>query len=87
MRILVTGGSGFIGTNYIELLLNSGKAEFLNLDNQLPRNGAHKSFWQECDLVDAPRLKKDKLLIFLLPMLFIWRQKPDWMRKIERLCG
>jgi len=58
MKILVTGGSGFIGTNYIELLLKTGQAEFLNLDNRSPRNGAHKSFWQECDLLDASRLKK-----------------------------
>ena len=58
MRILVTGGSGFIGTNYTELLLKSAKVEFINLDNRPPCNGAHKSFWQECDLLDVPRLKK-----------------------------
>ncbi|MBT9147906.1 MAG: 3 beta-hydroxysteroid dehydrogenase/Delta 5--_4-isomerase [Syntrophomonadaceae bacterium] len=57
MKILITGGSGFIGTNYIELLLKNGQAEFLNLDNSPPRNGAHKSFWRECDLLDASRLK------------------------------
>lgn len=58
MRILVTGGSGFIGTNYIELLLKTGQRELLNLDNRPPRNGSHKSFWQKCDLLDALRLKK-----------------------------
>jgi len=58
MRILITGGSGFIGTNYIELLLKTGQAELLNLDIRSPRNVAHKSFWQECDLLDASRLKK-----------------------------
>ena len=58
MRILITGGSGFIGTNYIELLLKFGEAEFINLDNQPPRNRTHRNFWQECDLLDAPRLKK-----------------------------
>jgi nucleoside-diphosphate-sugar epimerase len=58
MRILVTGGSGFIGTNYIELLLRTVQEEFINLDNRSPRNAAHSSFWQECDLLDAPRLKK-----------------------------
>jgi nucleoside-diphosphate-sugar epimerase len=53
MRILVTGGSGFIGTNYIELLLRTVQEEFINLDNRSPRNAAHSSFWQECDLLDA----------------------------------
>ncbi len=53
MRILVTGGSGFIGTNYIELLLKTGQAELLNLDNRPPRNVAHKSFWQECDFAGS----------------------------------
>jgi len=58
MRIVVTGGSGFIGTNYIELLLKSGESEFINLDIRPPRNATHKSFWQECDLLDASSLKK-----------------------------
>lgn len=58
MRILVTGGSGFIGTNYIELLLKSGEAEFINLDFKSPRNIAHKKFWNECDILDALRLEK-----------------------------
>ena len=58
MRIIITGGSGFIGTNYIELLLKSADAEFINIDIKPPRNAAHKNFWQECDLLDASRLKK-----------------------------
>jgi len=58
MRILVTGGSGFIGTNYIGLLLRNGQADFINLDIRPPRNMAHKSFWQGCDLLDAPALKR-----------------------------
>jgi len=58
IKILVTGGSGFIGTNYIELLLKNGQADFINVDYYPPRNPAHANFWQECDLLDAPRLKK-----------------------------
>jgi len=61
-------------------VLKAGQAEFMNLDNRPPRNAAHKGFWQECDLLDAPCLKK-LLLIFLPPMLFIWRQRLDWMKK------
>jgi len=58
MRVLVTGGSGFIGTNFIELLLHGGKAEFTNIDNRPPRNSAHLKFWRECDILDASRLEK-----------------------------
>jgi nucleoside-diphosphate-sugar epimerase len=58
MRILVTGGSGFIGTNYIEFLLQDGNNEFINIDSKPPRNIAHKKFWRECDILDIPRLKK-----------------------------
>jgi len=58
MRILVTGGSGFIGTNYIEYLLKECGVDFINLDINPPRNPNHKIFWRKCDLLDAPSLKK-----------------------------
>lgn len=58
MRILVTGGSGFIGTNYIELLLKNGQTEFINIDKYPPRKAAHKSYWHKCDMLDAVRLRK-----------------------------
>jgi len=58
MKILVTGGSGFIGTNYIELLLRDDKVEFINVDNKPPRNVAHQKFWRQCDILDASRLEK-----------------------------
>lgn len=57
-KTLITGGSGFIGTNYIEYLLRKGDREFLNLDNRPPRNSKHKPYWIECDLMDAERLRK-----------------------------
>ena len=41
MRILVTGGSGFIGTNLIEQLCNINNAEILNIDIVKPRNEKH----------------------------------------------
>jgi len=58
MKVLVTGGSGFIGTNYIEFLIQDGKVEFLNLDMHEPRNPRHRNYWEKCDLLDASRLKK-----------------------------
>jgi len=58
MKLLVTGGSGFIGTNYIELLLQDGRNEFVNIDNKPPRNVAHRDFWRECNILDARRLER-----------------------------
>ncbi|MDD5129541.1 MAG: NAD(P)-dependent oxidoreductase [Candidatus Omnitrophica bacterium] len=57
MKILVTGGSGFIGTNYTEFLFKN-KVEFINLDAQPPRNPMLNEFWRKCDILDYPRLEK-----------------------------
>ncbi len=56
MKILVTGGSGFIGTNYVDLLIKENNAEFINLDKNPPKNRKHERFWRECDLLDESRL-------------------------------
>ncbi|MBK8341747.1 MAG: NAD(P)-dependent oxidoreductase [Flavobacteriales bacterium] len=53
MRVLVTGGSGFIGTNLMELLLEQ-KVEVLNLDWNPPLNSAHAPWWRDTDLMDQP---------------------------------
>ena len=58
MRILVTGGSGFIGTNYIGSLPEHLRAGCINVDYESPRNPAHKSYWRECDILDASRLRE-----------------------------
>jgi len=49
MRILVTGGSGFIGTNLIEFYLTKG-FEILNIDIKKPKIESHFSFWKEIDI-------------------------------------
>ncbi len=54
-RVLVTGGSGFIGTNLIESL-RPRAASLLNLDVVEPRNGGHMDVWQRCDIRDERRL-------------------------------
>lgn len=57
MKVLVTGASGFIGTNCIEFLLGK-KIECINLDCRPPRNSEHKQYWRECNILDYPRLER-----------------------------
>lgn len=56
-RWLVTGGSGFIGTNLIESLLAKGE-QVTNLDIAPPRIEAHRDHWHPCDILDAEKLTK-----------------------------
>lgn len=51
MRVLVTGGSGFIGTNLIERLIKSN-SEILSIDIVEPKLDRHKKFWQRVDIRD-----------------------------------
>ncbi len=55
-RILITGGSGFIGTNLIDNLLNS-QHEVLNVDITPPRNVQHVEFWKRIDILDRKSLR------------------------------
>jgi nucleoside-diphosphate-sugar epimerase len=50
-RILVTGGSGFIGTNLVEHFHHRGDT-VLNLDISPPRNPLHQHFWRELSILD-----------------------------------
>ncbi len=50
-RIIVTGGSGFIGTNAVEHFFNRGD-KVLNLDIKPPQNGAHYPYWVKCDILN-----------------------------------
>jgi nucleoside-diphosphate-sugar epimerase len=52
-KILVTGGSGFIGTNLIEYYKDS--YEVLNLDNTQPRNESHFVYWKDVDILDKEK--------------------------------
>jgi nucleoside-diphosphate-sugar epimerase len=50
-RVLITGGSGFIGTNLVSAYLRE-KIPVMNLDRLPPRNAAHGSLWKKTDMRD-----------------------------------
>lgn len=52
MRILITGGSGFIGTNLITSLIEKG-AEILNVDVEAPMNPVQSDYWIKCSIMDS----------------------------------
>jgi GlcNAc-P-P-Und epimerase len=54
-RLLITGGSGFIGTNAVQFALDHA-IPVRNLDIRPPRNPAHMSVWNAGDLLDFPAL-------------------------------
>lgn len=56
-RILVTGGSGFIGTNLVEMLARRGDL-VRNFDLAPPRNPEHVDRWFEGDLMDARSVRR-----------------------------
>jgi len=56
MKILVTGGSGFIGTNYIDSLLKIMNYSILNIDINKPKKIDHEKYWRECNILDYGRL-------------------------------
>jgi nucleoside-diphosphate-sugar epimerase len=51
MKILITGGSGFIGTNAVEEFAARGH-EICDLSIDEPLNSAHRQYWQACDILD-----------------------------------
>jgi nucleoside-diphosphate-sugar epimerase len=54
-RYLVTGGSGFIGTNLVEAHLRDGD-EVLSVDIAAPKNPEHNRVYQYADLMDKAGL-------------------------------
>jgi GlcNAc-P-P-Und epimerase len=70
LKILITGGSGFIGTNLIEQLHNTiPQNTILNLDIKPPLNIEQKEFWQPCDLLDFSKV--DRIMAEYLPDLCV----------------
>lgn len=50
MKILITGGSGFIGTNLIDFLSKSDKYEIMSLDLVNPKIETQNRYWTQIDL-------------------------------------
>lgn len=51
MKLLITGGSGFIGTNLVDHYLQKG-VELINLDWNPPLRSSHADHWKRSDLMD-----------------------------------
>ena len=58
MKILVTGGAGFIGTNLISYLTQFEFNEILSLDIAEPKIELHRNIWEKIDLRDKAYLSK-----------------------------
>lgn len=55
-RILITGGSGFIGTNLVQFYLDK-KIKVVNVDVNPPKNTQHNNCWKKVDVLDLAALK------------------------------
>ena len=56
-KIIVTGGSGFIGTNLCEYLIEKD-FNFINIDIHPPKNSDHLKYWKDLDIRDKSNLNE-----------------------------
>lgn len=55
-KFLVIGGSGFIGTNLVELLIGK-ECEVVSADIEAPVKSSHSDYFRKCDLLDIVELE------------------------------
>lgn len=56
-KILITGGSGFIGTNLLDFYIQRG-VEVLNIDTNKPRNTDHIKYWRDINILNKESVFK-----------------------------
>jgi nucleoside-diphosphate-sugar epimerase len=56
VKYLITGGSGFIGTNLISFLLKDDNNEILNIDYKSPKITSHNKYWKQIDIRNRQKL-------------------------------
>jgi len=59
MKILITGGSGFIGTNLIKKLQKDSKYTLRCIDIAEPKLEQHRSIWHKVDIRDKEKLTSE----------------------------
>jgi nucleoside-diphosphate-sugar epimerase len=57
MKLLMTGGSGFIGTNLVAEAEQRG-LKLLNIDINPPFDSSHQKYWQELNILEQEKLIK-----------------------------
>jgi len=55
-KILITGGSGFLGTNLVDYY-HKKKLDIINLDITAPKIEEHNSYFINCNLLDLEKMK------------------------------
>lgn len=56
MRVLATGASGFIGTNYVDFY-RTQHCDLLNVDSRKPLNPEHDKFWKQGDIMNPAEIE------------------------------